>query len=94
MENQTPNQQNQQPAVGTDNAAAMSQDMPPLGSNFVSAEAMAGMMQGQPFVTDPSLAGIPMSDPQLMMSMMVPGGTIPTNLQPSGISAGKRTLRP
>lgn len=87
MENQTPNQQNQQPDVGTDNAAAMPQDMPPLGSNFVSAEAMAGMMQGQPFVTDPSLAGLPMPDPQLMMSMMVPGGTIPTNLQPTGISA-------
>lgn len=96
MENQAPDQQQQQPqADGTDAAAAaaaaLPQTMPPLSNDFMSAEAMAGMLQGQPLVADPSMVGLPMPDPQLMMPMMMPDASgIANNVQPPGISAGKK----
>jgi hypothetical protein len=69
------------------------QDLSQLGAGngFMSAEAMAGVLQGQPFIPDPSMAGLPMPD-QLMMPLMMGGVNGTAAMPPPEISAGRNEL--
>jgi ubiquitin-like 1-activating enzyme E1 A len=69
-----------------------------LGNNFMNPDQMAQMLAGQPFIPDMAMSGMsgmPMSDPSLMMPMMMGNGNVngaPAMPQPSSISAGKQAL--
>lgn len=96
--NEPQQQHGQQQQEGQpDTTATADATMPPMnpqdlsqlggGGEYMSAEAMAGILQGQPFMPDPSMAGLPMPDQLMMPLMMGQNGT--TALPPAGISAGR-----
>lgn len=63
---------------------------PPDLMNPLNPDAF--MMSGQPFMPDPSMGGIPMADPSLMMPIMLANGNMPAQQQANGISAGQFSL--
>lgn len=77
----------QMPAQADPNVA------PPFDPNFMQQldpSAMASILSGQPFVADPSMAGLPMGDPSAMMPIMFPNGQVqvPPQAPPRAVSAG------
>lgn len=82
-------------AVSQLNTNAMnSQDLSHLSNGFIHPDSMTGIMQAQPFISDPSMAGLPMPDASLILPLiMAANGSAPASAHPNAISAGKSPLK-
>ncbi|KAJ3485311.1 hypothetical protein NLG97_g6845 [Lecanicillium saksenae] len=69
---------------------------PQFDPNFIAQmsnpEAMAGILPGQAFMPDPSMAALPMGDPTMMLPMMFANGQVPPQAEAKSISADEIAL--
>lgn len=77
-----------QPPAGQPDPNGAPQFDPNFAAQMSDPEAMAGIVPGQPFIPDPNVAGMYISDPSMMAPLMMGDGQMPLQ-QAKTVSAGK-----